>query len=47
MDKINLYRQLIQESLIKRAKLRAISDPVQSQITFDHEGDHYQLINLG
>jgi hypothetical protein len=34
MDKINLYRQLIQESLIKRAKLRSISDPVQSQLAW-------------
>jgi XisI protein len=47
MDKINLYRQLIQESLTARAKLRSPSDPVQSQLVFDREGDHYQLVNLG
>lgn len=47
MDKIKLYRQLIKESLIKRAKLRSPNDPIQSQTVFDHEGDHYQLVNLG
>lgn len=47
MDKLNLYRQLIQESLTERAKLRSPSDPIKSQAIFDREGDHYQLVNLG
>lgn len=47
MDKLNLYRQLIEESLIERAKLRSPSDPIKSETIFDKEGDHYQLINLG
>jgi hypothetical protein len=47
MDKLNLYRQLIQESLLERAKLRSSSDPIKSQTIFDREGDHYQLVNLG
>ena len=47
MDKINSYRQLIQESLTERAKLRAPTDPVQSELVFDLEGDHYQLVNIG
>jgi hypothetical protein len=47
MDKLNLYRQFIKESLIERAKLRSPSDPVKSQTAFDVEGDHYQLVNLG
>ncbi|MGL5083305.1 MAG: XisI protein [Microcoleaceae cyanobacterium] len=47
MDKLNLYRQLIQESLTERAKLRSPSDPIKSQTIFDREGDHYQLVNLG
>ncbi|OCQ98713.1 fatty-acid oxidation protein subunit alpha [Nostoc sp. MBR 210] len=47
MDKLNLYRQLIQELLIERAKLRSPNDPIKSQTIFDQDGDHYQLVNLG
>ena len=47
MDKLDLYRQLIQELLTARAKLRSPKDPIQSQTVFDREGDHYQLVNLG
>jgi hypothetical protein len=47
MDKLNLYRQLIQELLIERAKLRSPNDPVKSQTLFDREEDRYQLVNLG
>jgi hypothetical protein len=47
MDKLNLYRQLIQESLAERAKLRSPNDPVKSETIFDRQGDHYQLVNLG
>ncbi|MGD1700213.1 XisI protein [Dapis sp. BLCC M229] len=47
MDKLDLYRQLIQELLTARAKLRSANDPIKSQTVFDREGDHYQLINLG
>jgi XisI protein len=47
MDKLSLYRQLIQESLAERAKLRSPNDPVKSETIFDRQGDHYQLVNLG
>jgi XisI protein len=47
MDQLNLYRQLIQESLTERAKLRSPSDLIKTQTIFDREGDHYQLVNLG
>lgn len=47
MDKLGLYRQLIQESLSERAKLRSPNDPIESQTIFDHERDHYQLVYLG
>ena len=47
MDKLDLYRQLIQELLTARAKLRSPNDPIKSQTVFDREGDHYQLVNLG
>lgn len=47
MDKLNLYRQSIQELLLERAKLRSPNDPIKSQTIFDREGDHYQLVHLG
>jgi hypothetical protein len=47
MDKLNLYRKLIRESLLERAKLRSPNDPVKSQTVFDPEGDHYQLVSVG
>lgn len=47
MDKLDLYRQLVQESLLERANLRSQSDPVKSETVFDREGDHYQLVHLG
>ena len=47
MDKLDLYRQLIQQSLEQRAKLRAKNDPVESQTIFDPQSDRYLLINVG
>jgi hypothetical protein len=47
MDKLESYRQLIQELLTARAKLRSPHDPIKSQTIFDRDGDHYQLVNLG
>ena len=47
MDKLDFYRQLIQELLKARAQLRSPQDPIKSQTVFDHAGDHYQLVNLG
>jgi hypothetical protein len=47
MDKLNWYRQLIQDLLEERAKLRSPNDPIKSQTIFDRDRDHYQLVNLG
>ena len=47
MDKLDLYRQLIQQSLEQRAKLRSKNDPVESQTIFDPQSDRYLLINVG
>ncbi len=47
MDKLDLYRQLIQQSLEKRSKLRSKNDPVESQTIFDPQSDRYLLINVG
>ncbi len=47
MDKLDLYRQLIQQCLEQRAKLRSKDDPVESQTIFDRQSDRYLLINVG
>jgi XisI protein len=47
MDKLNLYRRLIQDSLVGRAKMRSSGDPIESKTVFDREGDHYQMVNMG
>ena len=47
MDKLDLYRQLIQQCLEQRAKLRSKNDPVESQTIFDPQSDRYLLINVG
>lgn len=47
MDKLSWYRQLIQEALSERAKLRSPNDPVKSQTIFDRQEDRYQLVHLG
>ncbi|MEM8542606.1 MAG: hypothetical protein AAGF66_01265 [Cyanobacteria bacterium P01_H01_bin.119] len=46
MDKLNLHRQLVQESLIKTANLRSHIDLVKSKTVFDRKGDYYQLVHL-
>ena len=47
MDKLDLYRQLIRQSIEERAKLRSKNDPVESQPIFDAQSDRYLLINVG
>lgn len=47
MDKLDLYRQLIQQCLEARAKLRSKNDPVESQTVFDTKSDRYLLMNVG
>ena len=47
MDKLDLYCQLIQQSLEGRAKLRSKDDPVESQTIFARQSDPYLLINVG
>lgn len=47
MDKLDLYRQLIQQCLEARAKLRLKNDPVESQTVFDTKSDRYLLMNVG
>jgi hypothetical protein len=47
MDKIDLYRQYIQDLLTQKAKLRSPDDPVASETIFDTKSDRYQLVHVG
>jgi hypothetical protein len=47
MDKIDFYRQFIQELLTERSNLRSPNDTVQSEVIFDTLHDRYQLVNVG
>jgi hypothetical protein len=47
MDQLSLYRQYIQELLTEWAKLRSLSDPVESETIFDTVSDRYELVNVG
>jgi hypothetical protein len=47
MDKVDLYRQYIQELLTERSKLRSPANPVQSETIFDTHQDRYLLVNVG
>jgi hypothetical protein len=47
VDKIALYREMIQKLLTTRAESRSPQDPVTSQTIFDLQNDHYQMVNLG
>ncbi|MCW1967086.1 MAG: XisI protein [Anaerolineae bacterium] len=49
MDKITTYRQYVQDIL---KKYQALGDgspvsEVETQLVFDKEHDHYQLVNIG
>ena len=46
MEKLD-YRQLIKEILQEHASYQATDRSVDTQLIFDIENDHYQLVNLG
>lgn len=47
MDKIQHYRQLIQQILQNHAQISSNQGDVETQIIFDREHDHYQLLYVG
>jgi len=47
MERIEFYRQCIRNLLIKEATLDERNPNVESQLVFDTEHDHYQLIDIG
>lgn len=47
MDKVEQYRQLVQELMLDRASWRNPDDPVKSEVIFDTKRDRYQLVHVG
>jgi hypothetical protein len=46
LDKLTHYRQVIQQILTDYSKRRSDAE-VESQLLFDTERDHYQVVNVG
>ncbi len=47
MDKLNKYREIIKQLLSEYAELGNSNQDIETQIIFDTEHDHYQLMNVG
>ncbi|MBW4509717.1 MAG: XisI protein [Scytonematopsis contorta HA4267-MV1] len=47
MDKIERYRQIVKQILTEHAQISSDTDTVKSQLVFDKENDHYQLVDVG
>lgn len=47
MDKLDTYRQYIQLLLKKRADIKPVNPAMETQLIFDTERDHYQIVHTG
>lgn len=47
MEKLDKYRQIIQDILQEHSAIKSINEDVEPQIVFDTERNHYQLIHVG
>ncbi|WP_413167466.1 XisI protein [Capilliphycus salinus ALCB114379] len=47
MDKVEQYRQFIQQILTEHAQIATPTDTVKAELIFDTERDHYQLAYVG
>ncbi len=47
MDKIERYREFVQQILTEHAQLSPTTDTVQAQLIFDTQHHHYQLAYVG
>ena len=47
MDKLDQYRQIIQDILLKRSHIKLAHGDVETQVVFDKERDHYQIVHVG
>ena len=47
MEKLALYRQYIQSLLQKRASIQSSDPAIETELIFDAERDHYQIVHTG
>jgi XisI protein len=47
MDKLEQYRQIIQSVLSEYVKVPVANGEIESQLVFDMERDHYQVMDIG
>ena len=47
MGKLDTYRQHIQLLLRKRAEIKSANPAIETQLVFDTERDHYQIVHTG
>jgi hypothetical protein len=47
MDKITKYRQIVQEFLTEIGSYKNHSPEIETQLIFDTERDHYQILKTG
>ena len=47
MEKLDRYRQIVQELLLERGKIKLAHGDVETEVVFDKERDHYQIVHVG
>lgn len=47
MDKLNHYRQVVQQLLLKYAAYKPAHGEIEVETIFDNVHDYYQLVNVG
>jgi hypothetical protein len=47
MARVEEYRKLVQDLIREYAQQRPMAEEVETEIIFDTERDHYQLVNVG
>jgi XisI protein len=47
MEKIERYRQYIQNLLMKYSSYESSEEDIEEQLIFDTERDHYQILDIG
>ncbi|OUL29663.1 XisI protein [Nostoc sp. RF31YmG] len=47
MDRLAQYREIVKQLLISYAEIGSPDPDVETQIVFDTDHDHYQLMNVG
>ncbi len=47
MEKLKHYREIIQTLLAERGKVKLAHGEVETEVIFDPERDHYQVVHVG